>query len=157
MKKSILVRVVMTMVLWMATMTADAANVQYLTIVVNGKAVSFSLAEHPVITYANNTLVVKTATEEVEIPVASISGYEFEEEPSAVRDLQLGKPSIGGGRVVFTQLQPGASVQVFTTDGRKVASATAGSNGTAMLDLSTQPKATYVVKSPESSFKVINK
>ena len=86
----------MTMVLWMATMTADAANVQYLTIVVNGKAVSFSLAEHPVITYANNTLVVKTATEEVEIPVASISGYEFEEEPSAVRDLQLGKPSIGG-------------------------------------------------------------
>jgi len=155
--KHVIARVLAMLVMSVAWVGADAANVEFLNINFAGKMVSIALAEHPVITYANNTLTVKTATQEVEVPVAQISGYGFTEEPSAVRDLQLDKPIVDGGKVVFAQLAPGTPVMVVDTAGRQVIATTATASGTALVDLSTLPKAVYVVKAADTTFKVTNK
>lgn len=157
MKRNAILRSAVMTVMLIAALAMKAGNMQYLSITVEGKQVVFSLADHPVITYANNTLLVKTPTEEVEIPVAKISGYEFTEEPSAIRDLKLTKPAIGGGLVVFSALQPGSTVTVAAADGRLLQTVSANADGTAIVDLSGQAKGVYVVSTKGGSIKVINK
>lgn len=156
--KLAILRAMAVLFLLTATLTLRAANVQYITITVDGREVSFSLAEHPVITYSHNTLVVKTAAEEVEIPVEKISGYTFTEEPSAIRDLKLaGNTTIGAGVVAFTSLTPGSQVVVVNAGGQQVASVTVSADGTAVVDLSRQPKGIYLLSAAGNTLKVINK
>ena len=52
--------------------SADEKNT--LTFIVNGKPMVFNLAEHPVITYTDNTLHIKTDASAVNVPVSQISG-----------------------------------------------------------------------------------
>lgn len=132
MRKKTLFRLALMALLLLTTTVIRAGDVQYLTIMVQGKPVSFALSDKPVITYQNNQLVVTTAEETVEIPVADISGTGFEETSTAIRNLMSGgKPQVGWGRVCFTNLTPGTPVQVFTTDGRSVAETKADADGTA--------------------------
>ena len=156
-QRNVCIRMALMLAFMLSTLTMSAAGVEFLTINFGGKEVSIALADHPVITYAHNTLLVKTTTREVEIPVASITGYGFTEEPSAVRDIQRNKPSFADGHVVFTQLQPGTTVTVTAADGRQMITATVAADGTAVADLSRLPKAVYVVKAQDTSFKIINK
>ena len=117
-EKVIFKSALMALLLLMATVIR-ASDVQYLTIMVQGKPVSFVLSDKPVITYQNNQLVVTTAEETVEISVAEISGTGFSETSTAIRNLMSGgKAQVECGRVCFSDLTPGTPVQVFTADGR---------------------------------------
>ena len=157
-KKQVILRTFAALFLLTATLFLRAASVQYINITVEGRQVSFSLAEHPVITYSHNTLVVKTAAEEVEIPVALVTGYTYSEEPSAIRDLKLaGNTTIGAGLVAFSALTPGSLVVAVNAGGQQVASVTASADGTAVVDLSRQPKGIYVLSAAGNTIKVINK
>lgn len=53
---------------------SQVAKGECLTFMVNGSPVDIVLSEHPIITYTNNTLHVKTAAKTVDIPVKDISG-----------------------------------------------------------------------------------
>lgn len=156
-EKVIFKSALMALLLLMATVIR-ASDVQYLTIMVQGKPVSFALSDKPVITYQNNQLVVTTAEETVEISVAEISGTGFSETSTAIRNLMSGgKPQVECGRVYFSDLTPGTLVQVFTADGRSVAEAKADANGTAQVSLSELPKGTYLLKAGKQTIKIMNK
>ena len=158
MKKNALLRLVLMALLLLTTTVIRAGDVQYLTIMVQGKPVSFALSDKPGITYQNNQLVVTTAEETIEIPVADISGTSFEETSTAIRNLMSGgKPQIQGGLVCFTDLTPGTPVQVFTADGRSVAEAKSDANGTVQVSLSELPKGTYLLKAGKRTIKMMNK
>ena len=156
-EKVIFKSALMALLLLMATVIR-ASDVQYLTIMVQGKPVSFALSDKPVITYQNNQLVVTTAEETVEISVAEISGTGFSETSTAIRNLMSsGKPQVECGRVCFSDQTPGTPVQVFTADGRSVAEAKADANGTAQVSLSELPKGTYLLKAGKQTIKIMNK
>ena len=70
MKEKAFLRLALMALLLLTATVIRAGDVQYLTIMVQGKPVSFALSDKPVITYQNNQLVVTTAEETVEIPVA---------------------------------------------------------------------------------------
>lgn len=53
---------------------ASAEERNVLKFIVNGKPMVFNLAEHPVITYTDNTLHIKTDASAVNVPVSQISG-----------------------------------------------------------------------------------
>ena len=53
---------------------AIAANGNELTLIVNGEPMVFVMSEHPVITYTNNTLHIKTDAATTDVPVSEISG-----------------------------------------------------------------------------------
>ena len=158
MKKKTFFRSTLMALLLLTATVIRASDVQYLTIMVQGKPVSFALSDKPVITYQNNQLVVTTAEETVEISVAEISGTGFSETSTAIRNLMSGgKPQVECGRVCFSDLTPGTSVQVFTIDGRSVAEAKADADGTALVSLSEFPKGTYLLKTGRQTIKMINK
>ncbi|MBO7140467.1 MAG: hypothetical protein J6W19_07865 [Prevotella sp.] len=53
---------------------ASAEERNVLTFIVNGKPMVFNMVEHPVITYTDNTLHIKTDASTVNVPVSQISG-----------------------------------------------------------------------------------
>jgi len=158
MKAKVFLRLALMALLLLTATVIRAGDVQYLTIMVQGKPVSFALSDKPVITYQNNQLVVTTAEETVEIPVADISGTGFAETSTAIRNLMSGgKPQVECGRVCFSDLTPGTPVQVFTADGRSVAEAKADADGSAQVSLSELPKGTYLLKAGKQTIKMMNK
>ncbi len=135
-----------------------AVDVQYLTIVSQGNSVSFALSEKPVITYQYNQLVVATAKETIEIPVADITGTRFEESPSSIHNLMSeDKPQIKGCLICFSDLIHGTLVQVFTSDGHNIVKVKADYSGTAQVNLSEFPKGIYLIKAGKQTIKIINK
>ena len=52
----------------------SAATGNELTLIVNGDPMVFVMSEHPVITYTNNTLHIKTDAANTDVPVSEISG-----------------------------------------------------------------------------------
>lgn len=55
----------------------SAATGNELTLIVNGDPMVFVMSEHPVITYTNNTLHIKTDAANTDVPVSEISGGAF--------------------------------------------------------------------------------
>lgn len=152
------INIVLLVLLLLMVIPMRAADVQYLTIFSQGTSVSFALSEKPVITYQYNQLVVATAKETIEIPVADITGSRFEEKPSAIRNLMSeDKPQVKGGLVHFLELIPGTLVMVFTIDGQSVANIKADVNGMAQVDLSELAKGTYLIRYGKQTIKIINK
>ena len=130
----------------------------YLTIVIQGKPVSFTLSDKPVISYLNNQLVVATSKETVEIPVGDISSIVFSGTSTAIHNLMSeGKPQVKGGLAYFSDLKPGTLVYVFTSDGKNIAKVKADYNGTAQVSLSDFPKGVYLLKAGKQTIKIINK
>ena len=140
------------------TSLARAADVQFLTLMVNGEPVIISLAEKPVITFTDNTLHIVTEATEVDIPVADITGGTFvEDDPSTIKDPDLVKAMMSAGRVCFSGLEPFSTVNVYNVNGQLLKKQTAGNDGTVVIDLSNQPKGCYVVRSATQTIKFTNK
>ena len=151
-------RLTLMTILLLTTITMRAVDVQYLTIEVQGKPVSFALSDKPIISYQNNLLKLSTTKETIEFSVTDITSFRFEETSTSVRNLMSGdKPLVKGGIVYFSDLTPGNLVQVFSTDGRKVAETKIDTNGTAEVNISVFTKDTYIIKTEKHTIKYMNK
>lgn len=137
---------------------ARASNdVQYIKIQTSKGTVAVALADKPVITYANDQLVITTTKEVVEVPVTEITGYNFtEENPSAIRSIEVNR-QYKHGLVAFDQLQAGATVALYNAKGEQLLTTTAQADGTAVVDLHEQAKGVYIIRADKLSFKIINK
>ena len=151
-------RLTLMTLLLLTTITMRAVDVQYLTIEVQGKPVSFALSDKPVISYQNNLLKLSSTKETIEISIADITSFRFEETSTSIRNVMSGyKPLVKGGVVFFSDLTPGTLVQVFSTDGRKVAETKVDTNGTAEVNISVLAKGTYIIKTEKYTIKYMNK
>lgn len=151
-------RLTLMTLLLLTTITMRAVDVQYLTIEVQGKPVSFALSDKPIISYQNNLLKLSTTKETIEFSVTDITSFRFEETSTSVRNLMSGdEPLVKGGIVYFSDLTPGTLVQVFSTDGRKVAETKIDTNGTAEVNISVLAKGTYIIKTEKYTIKYMNK
>ena len=125
---------------------------------IQGKPVSFTLSDKPVISYLNNQLVVATSKETVEIPVGDISSIVFSGTSTAIHNLMSeDKPQVKGGLVYFSDLKPGTLIYVFTSDGKNIAKVKADYSGTVQVNLSEFPKGIYLIKAGKQTIKIINK
>lgn len=154
-KNSILKRLLMLLFLMSSLISVHAAEVEYLTLNVNGKPVVIVLAEHPVITYSDNTLHIQTAEETVDVPVSQIADMAFTETGiKAVKNPQL---QMEAGNLCFQQLPKGSKVSVFAANGTEALSAVVDGTGKTVVNTSSLPKGIYVVKSATQTFKITNK
>ena len=148
---------------------ARALNVEFLTFMVKGKPVVISLAEHPVITYTENTLHITSTIEEtgsgesgstpvvttIDIPVEEMSeSASFE---AGINSPEIEKPNLEAGRLLFSQLPADSHVTVYSTDGKVISKATVGSDGQVIVDILRLPAGIYVVKSASQTIKITNK
>lgn len=146
----------MLFVLTPALSLVRAANVEYLTLNVGGNPVEIVLAEHPVITYTDNTLHIQTAKETIDVPVNQLSGVAFSE-TSGIKSIEDHQFQIGDGSICFQQLPKGSRVCIFAANGIEVMSAIVNDYGQTIINISDLPKGIFVVKSATQSFKITNK
>lgn len=155
-RNDIIYRRLLMLLLATYTFFANADNVEYLTFNVNGKPVVISLAEHPVITYTDNTLHITTTETTVEVPVSEVSGVAFSE-TTAINNIAIGSHQMKDGLVIFQQLAQGSQVYVYNTNGIKVLSHNADINGQAVIDIGKLPTGIYLIKTGNQSIKITNR
>ena len=140
--------------LWMLFPQGLLAQVNAVVVnMTDGTKTVFMLADAPVITYSGNNLVLKTATKEASVPVASITSVTLEDRSSATKI----ESAFTADGVLFRQLPAGSEIRVFTVDGKAVCTQKADSDGSVGLDLSRLPKGMLIIKTPETTIKVNNR
>ena len=138
---------------------ADA--VQYLVVTEKGgQETTFALAEKPVVTMQEGMMRVEASSTTFEKALEEIAKYSFSETGNdngigETKATNAGKAvNMAAGTVSFAGLTAGSKVVVFTTDGKVVGSATASTDGTAMLDLNGLGNGVFVVTTEGGSYKV---
>ena len=155
----------------LCTLFAHAENYSF-TLVINGNSYVFNLAEKPVITYEGNELSVKvtepsanveeqSTVREISVPVVEVQKIDLEKvnvstETVGVETL-TGATAFVNGQLQVSGLQPGSPVTVVTLGGKSVLNQKATADGEATIALQTLPKGVYIVRTANSSIKVINK
>ena len=152
----ILKRLLMLLALISALMSVQATEVEYLTLNVVGNPVVIALAEHPIITYTDNTLHIQTTTETVDVPIDQITDISFLGTTS-IKTVTNPQFQMEAGNICFQQLPKGSKVSVFDINGIVALSSIVDDTGKTVINICSLPKGVYVVKSSKQSFKIANK
>ena len=134
----------------------QAASVEYLTLNVSGTPIVIALAEHPVITYTDNTLHVQTAAKTIDIPVNQISGVAFTE-TTGITTNEYYPIQLNEGYLYFEQLKPDTKIIVYSVNGLEVLSKSVDSSGRTFIDTSTLIGDVFIIKTDKQTIKVTKK
>ncbi len=164
-KRKTLLRTIAVLLLALVStaVLASAEVKQYLLVTENsGTETSFALSESPVITLDGGMLTVESASQTISVAIAEVKDYKFvtkEDIPTAVDKVEAKAVlSLAEGKACVTGLAPGAKVGVYTVDGVSVATAKAGADGTATVDLGALGNGrVYILRTPSATYKVFNK
>ena len=117
------------------------------------------LDEEPVITFADDNIIVKTTTSEVTYTMEEVNFFDYENStPTAIGTVgDSDGMLVTGDRIVFNGLPAGSKIQVYATRGQLYLTATADANGHAELSLTTLPVGVYIVKAHQISTKITKK
>jgi len=149
-------RILLLFALVTMTMYGRAGNVEYLTFNVADNPIVIALAEHPVITYTDNTLHIKTAKETIDIPVSQLSGTTFNE-TTAIKSIDGSQLQMKDGSFCLMNLAADSKVIVYSADGIEKLSTTVDANGQAIVNIGSLPKGVYIIKSANQTIKITNK
>lgn len=156
MRRKLLFLVALLLAIVVPRQARASDNVQYIVIKTATETVAVALADNPVITYANDQLVIKTTERQVEVAVAEITGYNFtDDEPSAIRNIEVSRLH-KQGMVVFDNLKVGTAVTLYSAKGELMTTTTANADGTAVIDMHELTKGIYIVRTDKLSIKIIN-
>lgn len=155
-KKKLLVAL---MLFGAASMDVHADLVKYLVLNTTDGRQVIALAEKPVMTVSGGELKVTVGgVEKISAKLENVLNYHFnEEDATAIRDILKNGDRLAEGHVFMSSVKAGETIVVYGADGRQVITQVVGSDGQVDIDLTTLPKGVYIVKSPATSLKVINK
>lgn len=146
-------------VLFLLCSTGTVKADELISIVTTTGTVSYSLTDHPVITYRNgDTMVLTTSKVTAEYPIADISEMKFTEgSPTGIRETADGKPLITANEngLTLSGFKVGVNIFVYTTDGSLVRHQKTNASGSASIILGKP--GLYVVKVEKSIFKILHK
>ncbi len=112
-----------------------------------GTVAEFLIADSPVITYQDNLLQVKGGDMEISVEADEVGSFDFVPSESGVDEINVGDSQLSG-------LKPGAPVEVYTFDGKLVEAFKADDSQTVSLKLRGLAAGIYIVRTPETSFKI---
>jgi hypothetical protein len=162
MKKSFIVKF-FTMLMLLATSTTMSAQIQYLCITEKGGGVTeIPLSEFPVLLVEDGLLKV-AATNPVyaEIAVGDLLKYELKFAENSAKPFDGEGEATAIKQVVptakFSGFAPGTVIRVYNAGGQEEGQIVVGESGSVKADLNAFGKGIHVVRTPNSSYKIINK
>ena len=108
----------------------------------------YQLSERPEMLWEGDNIIISTATTELTVPRASFKGFSVSDE-SAVKAFKNGgsRITIGAdGQLHAEGLKAGSMLRVYDATGRQLSRQTIAASGHATVNLSHQPKGSYIVK-----------
>lgn len=112
-----------------------------------GTTAQFLIADTPVITYQDNLLKVEGGGNEVSVEAEQVVSVDFVSGVSGIDGVTVNGSLLSG-------LLPGTPVEVYTLDGRHVASYKADESNTVRVDLEKLSPGFYILRTPSASFKI---
>lgn len=115
------------------------------------------LDERPQVLFSGEDVIVQTVKNRIVLPVGEVKRFTYESvSPSGVNGLHAGdvQVSLSDGQLRLTAQKAGLPVGLYGADGRLLQSVTAGSDGTAEMDISRFPSGTYIIKTSTGNFKI---
>ena len=122
----------------------------------DGKVAKFGFAEKPVVTYADNNLVITTTQTTVEYPIYLLRKISFDVDwtVDAVEEVKADVQfSVRGGSLTVRGGEAGSQVYIYNLKGVKVGQYRLDSDGNATIPTENLSKDFYVVKSRSFTFK----
>ena len=123
----------------------------------DGAQTTFVLQDKPRVTFEGTDLKVVSDKETVAFALADVLRFEYVKKDALGIDEDVVDPtgvSYQGGVLVISQLRQGASVGVYTLDGKLLRQLTASHSGTYRLNLSELPTGLYLVKADNVTYKI---
>ena len=139
-------------------MLADSQN----TLVVklkNGAETTFFLKDKPNVTFEGTDLKVVSNKETVTFALSDVLRFTYVKKDASGIDETVVDPtevSYDGSVLVISQLKQGASVDIYSLDGKLVRQLKAYRSGTYRLSLSELPTGLYLVKADNITYKIMN-
>ena len=116
----------------------------------SGVRTAFVLQDKPEVTFRGTDLVVTAKEAETTFPLADVLRFVYElNDASGIDERQLEDPAFSydaSGALVVTHVQAGATVGVYSLDGKLIQQLTPRRAGTYRLPLSGLPKGVYMVR-----------
>ena len=137
-------------------MLADSQN----TLVVklkNGAETAFFLKDKPNVTFEGTDLKVVSDKETVTFTLSDVLRLTYvKKDPSGIDEMVFDPTEVSyeGGVLVISQLKQGASVDIYSLDGKLVRQLKAYHSGTYRLSLSELPTGLYLVKADNVTYKI---
>ena len=138
-------------------MLADSQN----TLVVklkNGAETTFFLKDKPNVTFEGTDLKVVSNKETVTFALSDVLRFTYVKKDASGIDETVVDPtevSYDGSVLVISQLKQGASVDIYSLDGKLVRQLKAYRSGTYRLSLSELPTGLYLVKADNITYKIM--
>jgi len=141
---------------FVATLSAFADDARIVIKQKGGSETILELSTNPVITFSGEDMIVTNDFTSISIPLEVIDNYTAYNDATGIEPI-VTPPLYANGHVVFSSLAQGTQVRVHTIDGRLVSSMRADSSGNVDIIFDKLPKGAYIVSTPNSSIKIINK
>ncbi len=121
-----------------------------------GGLVTFALDKKPVLTFVNDTLVVKSEILNYSVSINDIEKYDIKDISTDQKRLknEAETPDIYNGHVVFNNLAEGCHVYVYDITGKLLYVNAADQSGRIDVNLTFLPHGIYIIKSPVVSIKI---
>lgn len=114
---------------------------------VTGWVATFPLADDPIITFQDNVLEVKGNNLALTVDADQVGSFDFIPSGAGVGEINVGDSQLSG-------LKPGTPVEVYTFDGKLAGTFKADDTQTVKLNLSDLAPGFYIIRTPETSFKI---
>lgn len=148
MKKNLLKRSIAAVAMLLIGVSAVRAEEARLIITTKGGTVAeFLIADSPVITYQDNLLQVKGGDMEISVEADEVGSFDFVPSESGVDEIYVGGSQLSG-------LKPGTPVEVYTFDGKLAGTFKADDSQSVKINISELAPGYYIVRTPETSFKI---
>ena len=124
----------------------------------NGAETTFVLKDKPNVTFEGTDLKVVTEKETVAFALSDVLRFTYiKKNPSGIDEKVVDPTEVGykDGVLVISQLKQGASVDIYSLDGKLLRQLTAHRSGTYRLNLSELPKGVYLVKADNVTYKIM--
>ncbi len=126
---------------------------------VDGKVYKFALTDKPVVTFSNDQLVVNCDGESMDTSLENILKWTHETEATGIEFVQAEPqaPRFAFNNAVFEGFPIGTQVSIFSLDGKILKNSVANDSGTVKINLQELGKGTFIIRTPNRSFKIHNK
>ena len=138
-------------------MLADSQNTLVVTLK-NGAETAFFLKDQPNVTFEGTNLKVVSKKETVSFTLSDVLRFTYvKKDPSGIDETVTDPTEVSykGGVLVISQLKQGATVDVYSPDGKQVRQLKANHSGTYRLSLSELPIGLYLVKADNITYKIM--
>ena len=138
-------------------MLADSQNTLVVTLK-NSAETTFFLKDKPNVTFEGTDLKVVSDKETVTFALSDVLRFTYvKKDPSGIDETVTDPTEVSyeGGVLVISQLKQGATVDVYSPDGKQVRQLKANHSGTYRLSLSELPTGLYLVKADNITYKIM--